>query len=301
MKRLLIQLNVAIVLLLSFSYHCVAADTYTLKYNLEKGKTYKQHSVTEMDATMNAMGQDIKMDMSMDIDINYEVTGKNNGVYDIRMAYQKLKMDMTSPTAYSFDSDAPESSSDNNSIVGALKSFVGVPIDIQLTQQGKVNSVKGVDKLLGKMDSVGNPQFKQMLSQQFSEETIRNMIEQISAYFPDKPVAINDSWDVATEVNTNGVDIDSKMKLTLKQVSDNVATLDCTGTLATPEGGAKFQVQGMDATVKMNGEQAGTILIDMKTGWIVRSDLTQNSTQNIELMGQSMQQKVKTKIILTAD
>ena len=300
MKQFFIQLSAVVALLLVFSFHCQGADKYTLEYNLEKGKTYKQHSVSNMTMEMNAMGQDIKMDMTMGIDINYEVVNQNNGAYDLRMTYQKIKMDMTSPTTLSFDSNSPETSSDKNN-AEVLKSLVGVPIDIQLTKQGKVTSVKGVDSLLAKINNISNPQFKQMFTQQFSEKTIQKMIEQFSSYFPDKPVAVNDNWDVTTTLSANGVDIIDKMSLTLNQVNNNVATIGLTGTLATPEGGAVTHVQGMDATVTVNGTQTGTIQLDMKTGWAVRTEITQKFNQNIEVMGQSMPQQVDIKTTVTAE
>jgi len=302
MKQFFIQLNVAIALLLVFSFHCQGADKYTLKYNLEKGKTYKQHSISDMNMTMSVMGQDMKMNMKMDIGINYNVTDQNNGIYDIQMTYQRMKMNMSSlPASFSFDSDSMDNSSDNNNIADVFKSIKETPIDIQLTQQGKVASVKGVDKLVEKINSISNDQSKQIFTQQFSEQTIQKMIEQISSYFPDKPVAINDNWDVDTSLSSNGIDIINKTTLTLKQVANNVATIELAGTLATPEGGATTQINGMDAKISVTGTQTGTIQLDMKTGWFVRSDAILNFTQNIEIMGQTMPQQVEAKTTITAD
>jgi len=300
MKQLFIQLNAVILLLLVFSFHCQGADKYTLEYKLEKGKTYKQHSVSNMSMTMNAMGQDIKMDMQMSVDVNFAVIDQTNDGYNIQMSYRKIKTSMTSPTEYSVDSDSPENSSDKSS-ADFLKSLIGVPIDVQLTQQGKVTSVKGVDKLVEKINTVDNPQLKQMFNQQFSEKMIQKMIEQFSIYFPDKPVAVNDAWDVTTSVNANGFDIINKMTLTLKQVANNVADIDLTGTLTTPEGGVDTKIQGMDAKITMTGNQTGTVQLDMKTGWLIRSEVSQKSVQNIEIMGQTMPQQVDVKITTTAE
>jgi len=271
-----------------------------LKYNLETGKIYKQNMVTAMNMKMNVMGQEMNMNMTMEMNVNNEVTGQQDGVFDIRTTYQKIKTSVTSPASFVIDSDSPENSSDK-SLGDVFKSLTEVPIDIQLSQTGKVLSVTGVDTLMEKLDAISNPQFKQMFSQQFSEKAIRESFERMSSYFPDKPIAINDSWDVAMNINTGGADIISKMNLTLKEVKDNIATLDCTGTLATPEGGAVLQIQGADAKVSMNGVQTGTILMDIKTGWVVSMELTQTSTQNIEVSGQSMQQQIETKITVKAD
>ena len=207
---------------------------------------------------------------------------------------------MSGPTSFVIDSDSPEKSTDK-SIGEAFKSLIGVSLDIQLTKHGKITSVKGTEKLVEILNSISNPQLKEMLAQQYSDKAIKNSFEQMTPYFPEKPVAIGESWDVTTNLNSNGVDIISKMKLTLKQVKDNVATIYCTGTLATPEGGGVLSMQGMDAKVSVKGEQTGTIFIDMKTGWIISSEITQKFVQNIEVMGQAMKQNTETKVTVTAD
>jgi len=300
MKQFIIQLSAAILLLSSFTFQSFGADKYTLKFNLDKGKTYKQRVVTDMNMAMNAMGQDIKMNMKMEMLSHYDVTEKNNNSYNIKMSYQRLTMNMTSPVQFSIDSDAPENASDR-SVGDLFKSLTGTPVDIQMTQQGKVTSVNGVNKLTEKINALSNEQFKQQFGQQFSEKAIQTTMEQMSAYLPINPVALNESWNVANTINSSGFDIINKMNLTLKQVKDNIATIDITGTLATPEGGAVLQVQGMDAKVSMKGEQAGTVLLDMKTGWIIRSEISQKSVQDIEIMGQTMKQNVEVKAVVTAE
>ena len=301
MKQIFIQLSVVIFLLSAVSFRCLGADKYTLEFNLEKGKTYKRNTVSDVNLTVNAMGQETKMNVKSELCNHYEVTGQNNDVYDIRMTYQKLKTSITGgPITFSIDSDSPENSSDQNSVKD-IKSLLGIPIDIQLAKQGKVISVKGIDQLTEKIDAMSNEQAKQMFNQQFSEKMIQTLVEQLSSYFPVKPVAVDESWDVTLNLDNGGFDIISKMNLSLKQVKDNVATIQLTGTLATPEGGAVLQIQGMDAKVSMTGEQSGTILTDMKTGWILRSDVTQKSTQNIEIMGQSIQQQMEMTTTITAE
>ena len=298
MKRLFIQLSTVVILLTVFSLHC--QGQYTMEYNLEKGKTYKQRLVTDMNMTMDAMGQIVKVNVKSEMGFHYDVVGQNNGVYDIQLSYQKFKMEMGAPAPFAIDSDAPENSTDA-SLGNAFKSIMGLPIDVQLTKQGKVTSVKGMDKLTEKLNAVDNAQFKQMLGQQFSEKTIQTLLEQSSSYFPGKPVAVGDNWEVVTSISNQGVDIISKMNLTLKQVANNIATLELTGTLATPEGGVVTNVQGMDAKISINGKQAGNIQLDLKTGWVVRSEVTQNLKQNIEVMGQTMPQDVETKVTITAE
>jgi len=300
MKRLLIQFNAAIVLLFVFSFHCWGADKYTLEYNLEKGKTYTQHFVSGGNISVNAMGQEMTMNIKMDMNVQYNVIDRTDSVYNIRMLYQRIKMDMSGPMSYTFDSDSTAASSDNN-VAEILKSLTGISFDVQLTKLGKVLSVKGLDKLTEKINAIGNAQYKQMVGQQFSEAMIQRSIEQTSSFFPGKPAAIGDNWDIAMNINANGIDIIVKLQTTLKEVQGNVAVLGFTGTVTTPEGGTVTKINGMDAKVVMDGTQTGTIRLNLKTGWNISSEINQKTTSNIEVMGQSMQQKMDMKTTVTGE
>jgi hypothetical protein len=300
MKQLFIQLSVTIALLSVFSFHCMGADKYTLEYKLEKGKTYKQSSVAESTIKMNAMGQDMEVSMKMGMNALYDVKEITGDGYDVHFTYQKIKMDLTGPVSISIDSDAPDSAIDKG-VGEVFKSLTETPLDIHLTKQGKVTSVEGADKLAEKLNNLSNPQLKQILSQQFSEKAIQTTIEKMSPVFPDKPVSIGDSWDVNTNINTNGFDLISKMTLTLREVKDKVATIEFAGTLATPEGGSTFKVNGMDAKMTMTGDQAGRTQVSMKTGWITHSETTVNSKQNIEVMGQTIVQDMVVKVSVTGE
>ena len=249
---------------------------------------------------MDAMGQKIQMNMKQETGLHYKVVALNSDVYDIQLTYQKIKTSMDAPAPVTIDTDAPENSTDAN-LVNAFKSAIGVPVDIQMTKKGKVTSVKNMDKLIEKLTASVNPQMMQMVSQQFSEAAIKAQVEQSSAYFPEKQVAVGDSWDAVTSINNQGIEIINKMNLTLKQVSNNIATLGVVGTLSTPEGGAVTNIQGMEVIASVNGEQTGSVQIDLKTGWINRAEVTQNFKLNMEVMGQAMLQNIISTITITAE
>jgi hypothetical protein len=310
MKHKLIVSNALIAVFLFFSFtYCKSADKYTFEFKLEKGKTYKQQAATTGNISINMMGQDIKTSMTMDMRTNYAIIGHQNDLYDMQMTYKKMKLSIEGgPARFVVDTDLPDASSSMN-LGGVLKSIIDIPVDIQMTKKGKVNAVKGIDKIKNavseKLDANASPtakqQFAAIFDQQFSEEAIKTTFSQISAYFPEKPVAIGDSWEVNIPFNTGGVTILCQMKLTLKRVANNIATLDCAGTIETPAEGAVQKMQGVEAKVTIKGKQTGTVQIDMKTGWTIGAEITQQFDQEIEAMGQKIPQKVEMKTILSAD
>jgi len=296
MKHLFIKLSAAIILLTVFSFLSFGADKYTLEYKLEKGKTFKNSTTVDMIAEMDAMGQVIKFGVISETVHQFVVIGQSNDVFDMQLSFLKMKIEMDNPMMpIKFDSESPGSTGYD------FKTIFGTPIDVQLSKTGKVVSVKGVEKLVEKSEIITNEQIKQLVGSQFTEQVIKTSIEQSTNYFPGKPVEIGESWDVVTTAFSNGIDIIIKSKFTLKQVKDNVVTLESKGTLSTPEGGAIMNAQGMDLKVSMKGENSGTILVDLKTGWIIRSEISQKNTQDIEVMGQTMQQQMEVKTIVVSE
>jgi len=300
MKQLFFRLNAVVLMLLAFSFHSQGADKYVLEFNLEKGKTYKQHTVADVNMKMNAMGQATVIGTKTETVTAFKVTDRKNDIFDIRMSYQKMKISTDSPMGkMTIDSDDPDNSS-NKEVANAIKSLAETPVDVQLTKEGNVVSVTGADKLAEKFGG-GSAQMLQMSGLQLSEGAIKMEFERMSVYFPGKPVSTGDSWNTAKTISTGGFDVINKMTLTLKEVKDNIAVLEVNTTLETPEGGAVMSIQGTDAQITMKGEQSGTVQIDMKTGWVIGGEFTQKSTNSIAVMGQTIPQEIELKTTITAE
>ena len=300
MKQLFFRLNAVVLMLLAFSFHSKGADKYVLEFNLEKGKTYKHLTVADVNMKMNAMGQATVIGTKTEIVTAFEVTDRKNDIFDIRMSYQKMKITIDSPMGkMTIDSDDPDNSS-NKEVANAIKSLAETSVDVQLTKEGNVVSVTGADKLAEKFGG-GSAQVLQMTNLSLSEDAIKMAFEQMSAYFPGKPVSTGESWNRTNTIATGGFDVINKTTLTLKEVKDNVAVLEINTTLETPEGGAVMNMQGMDAQITMKGEQTGTVQIDMKTGWVVSGEFTQKSTNSIAVMGQTIPQEIELKTTITAE
>jgi len=300
MKRVFRQFITAILLLSAFSFRCLGEDTYTLELNLEKGKIYTENLFSELNMTMNAMGNETSIDMLSEMTINFEVIDQKNDIYDVRVSYQRIKINTTVPgtlAPVSIDSDFPENDT-HKKLGDVFKSLVGIPIDVQLTRLGKVKSVDGTDRLVECFDVLTNEQLRQMFSQQFSESAFRTSLQHLTAYYPEKPVAVNESWDVTMNYNSFGVDLVDKMHLTLIQVQDDIAILEDVGSIISPEG-TDMHIQGIEAHVLANGEQTGIIHLDMKTGWVVRSEINLKYKENIKLMGHEIVENFIVKSITT--
>jgi hypothetical protein len=274
-----------------------AFSQITLKYNFKKGDIFKQNMVTNTDLTQKIMEQEMNIKLSLSAKSIFEIKEVTNENYTIEVKYKELKMSVTMPGMgdLSFDSNTPEDVATMQDFGPMLKAIVDKPIEIVLTKAGKVESIKGVDKLgeamLNSLDeNIPGALKQQLISQfgsQFSEEQFKSLFSQNSGYFPDKPVNTGDTWNYKLSTTASNITMDINTTMTLKSIADNVVTIDMEGIISTPEG-YEAEMNGMKAKVTLKGAQKGLVTIDKNTGWVISSEMSQNFAGNMELMGMTI-------------
>jgi hypothetical protein len=188
-----------------------------------------------------------------------------------------------------------------------LKAITGIPVSVQMDRKGVVKSVGGVDKLresilksIEKISSVQVQGASKMTLRQYSEEAIKSILEQITAPFPTQPIDIGDSWDAAMVLDNNGTKLSVDMKMKLRGIADNIATVEGAGTLDT-KGEQTQENQGVEIKISQKGEQTAVMKIDLKTGLLVSAEISQKLNGEVAVMGNTMSQNIVTKITVTTE
>ena len=118
-----------------------------------------------------------------------------------------------------------------------------------------------------------------LMIKQFGDDSMRQMMENLSRYFPDHPVAIGDTWQIKTDI---GVPYPMSMdnRFTLRKLTDREAVIDGTSTIKPGPNAAEDGMEMMDGklTMELTGEQSGQIIVDRKTGMILSSNVIQHIT-----------------------
>jgi molybdopterin-binding protein len=277
----------------------------TLKYNLKKGEIFKQNISTNMDLTQKVMSQEMKINLNITANATFEVKDVKGANYTLEMKYKEVKMNMKMPGMdnLSFDSNTPEDIATLQDFGPILKAIVDKPVEIVLTETGKVESIKGADKLgeamLNSLDTnIPDATKQQLISQfgsQFSEEYFKMLFSQNAGYFSDKPVNTGDSWNYKTSTTSSNITMNIDMNMTVKSIDDNTVTLDIEGTVVTPEK-YETEINGMKAKVTIKGSQKGWVKIDKNTGWIVSSKITQDTAGDMEVMEMNIPMSIKSTI-----
>jgi hypothetical protein len=287
------RLGIALIFVLFACGNADSQDKITLEYNLKQGETYKQNMVSDIKITQKIMDNEMKIDMKMSMKMDFDVKEVQDNRYIVEMKYKEMKIVAgASGMAISFDSNTPEDIATQKDLGPMLKAIIDKPLEIIMNKQGKVESAKGFEKLkeamLNSLDENVPDNVKQQIIGQFgsqiSEESLKSMLEQNTGFFPDKPVAVNDSWVNSISVQTSGFGLNINMKSVLKSIENNVVTLDIEGTVATPEG-FEQEINGTKAKVSLTGTQKGSMKINKDTGWVISSEIVQDFSGDIEIMG----------------
>jgi hypothetical protein len=239
----------------------VAFSQVKLTFNPAQKTTYEYSTELDIDVAQTVMGQAIPMNQKMKILYQLQVLERSNESIKIRCTYTYMQLSSSSPSPMvpklSFDSRTPNYKTPMDSMVSVmLGNFIGKSYVVEMSPTGAVQSIAGMKEMLGSV-SQNNPMLAYM-TQMFSDDALKQSLEQSFRIYPETPVNIGDSWDVKQAIGMNGMSVDNLSTYTLKDVKDGVATLDILSKmdyqLTTP----------MEGTLR--GSTSGSMDVDLKTG-----------------------------------
>ena len=278
-------------------------EKYTFEYNLPQGETFKQILSVESKTTQQYLGQTMENAINVNMSSSFKVKDASADNYLVDMTYDAMRMDMNyMGMHFSFDSDTDKEKAFGLDFSPIFKAMTNIPIELRINKNGKIKSINGFEKILEAMndaaseiDETTKEAMMQEFSKQFSDKAIREMFEQVGMYFPPHPIAIGEKWDLKVQTTIN-IPVDMDMKMTLTDVTDNIAIIKGTGTISS---NGKQDINGVSATVKLKGTQTATIEFDIKTGWVKNADIEQNLKGTVEAGGVKIQQTAVNIIKIT--
>jgi len=261
--------------------------TAEFKLNLETGKKFQTSMVMDQEIETTSMGQQMNISQTMGFDFDLEVTEKNaQGNYVLKNTYKRVFMKQSMPGMGGMgdtELDTQDPSKNKGMMATTMaevfNKFIGKSFDTEHQPNGKIVRTT-LNELMTEISGEAGGQM-----QDYSNYSVA---------FPDKPVKIGESWESETKQNTEGIEMVTKTKYTLKGIKDGVAEVELDGTIGSNE------IAGESGTTgKITGTQKGTSYIDLKTGWVKETKMNQDLNMEIDQMGMKMPMKVKGTITLT--
>lgn len=288
MKNYFIKSGLLLFIFLMFFSSCSNKEKYTLEYNFNKDDSFRQHMTVQTNVMQNQNGKDMNITSLMQVNLLFTLVEADKDTYTMEVIYEFISMEMDlNGTKIFLKSNTENDIATPMHMDPLFKSMIGIPVKLVTDKKGNMQSVSGFDKIMESMmssvqedvDTSVKDQMFAVIKQQASEEALKSMFDNMFSYFPEKDVAIGDSWTINKKASaSNGVNVNmsSVLNLTLKDVENGTAILVCNGTLSTPKEGIDSETMGMSTNTILNGTQEGTILIDMGTGITTNMNIVQN-------------------------
>ena len=264
-----------------------------LQYNLKKGDIFlvkqvaRQAIVQEIEGASHEIVNDISGVME------FKVVEKNPDSYAIDITFEDLIMTMTS-SIQGVIMDVHAKEVDSNNIQSRIfNSLLNVPIHIVLANNGDILEVQGGDSLVVKMTEASGLQddfslnmMRASLEKEFGSEALSNSYKQMTYIYPDKNIAVGDTWE-----NTY------KGKLT----AQNVWKLDSLTTKNAMISGIAtvlMEIKEPATTMLLDGKQDTSITTDLNSGFILKMKV-EGVSKGFSTIAQLGEQKIPTTISST--
>ncbi len=278
---------------------CKSGEPVNLKLTLQPGSQYLYTMDMKMTMEQNAMGQSMKTQQDMLMESTYDVAAGAGDDRKITVTYDRIAMNMKNPMmSMTYDSKDPAKSDPK---LAAMSGMLNKPFTMEVSSSGEIKKVEGLSAIINGMGDTTTPEgiaTRQQMAQSFNDTAIKSMMQQALNIFPDHPVKPGDTWKKTYNMSMGvmGMTIDNEYKLT--SVSGRTAHIDVNAKIKG--GGASTAPEMKNMNINLNGDQKGTMDVEVATGLVTDSKLKQNITGDISAMGMKMPMKISSDIHLSA-
>jgi hypothetical protein len=271
-----------------------AAAQTTLRYKFKKAEKLNYALEQKMTMSMNVMGMDVNVNMSQNMDMLWNILDVDaDGKAKMTQTISRIRFTMDGGPTGKIEFDSKENK-DPEGPVGKImapifKALAGAEISLSMDSQGKISDVKVPDKITKATKSVPGGGG---LGDMFSEEGIKQMIDQSGLIVPKEAVAKGKSWEQKFEMKSplgvmkvdNAYTYEGPAKRDNKEV-ERVGMKPKLAIEPNKDSPAKITLKSQDAK--------GAALFDNDAGRLVETNMTQNLEMQISIGGMDIAQKLK--------
>ena len=269
-------LSLAAIALTMFYASCKGGgETVDLKLNLQPGSQYIYTMDTKMSMEQSAMGQTMKTDNNMLMETTYDVAAGEGGNKRITVTYDRLAMEIKNPMA-SMAYDSRDSATGDPELRN-LSSILHKPFSMIVSEKGEILKVEGLSAIIEGM----NDTMRSQMSTTFNDTAIKSMMQQSLNIFPDHPVKTGESWKKSYTMSMNIMNLKMDNEFKLISVSNGTAHLDVQSKISG--GGAMSGEDMKNMQINLNGDQKGTMDVEIATGLVTDSKLKQDIKGDISM------------------
>lgn len=267
-------------LILLFLFLGTQEEKYDISLKLEPGQTYYQTIRTESDFVMMMNDEEMLISTIFEASLRYEVIAATDSIYNLQVQYEKLSMVNKSPMAtMKFSSEIEDST---NAMSGFLREMVGKPFTASLDKKGRIIEILNIDTLFssiwnGKAGGMisSNEKLEETMNNQMGAGMIMGNYELISAFYPDRQLAVGESWSNSTQLGKRlaGTTMNT---FSLSGVSDASVIIEGESESYTLDKDASMEVMGKTMQYDLDRGMSFECELDRTSGWIKEATIRQD-------------------------
>ena len=297
MKTLINKLSAAIVLILFGSSASYADFPIEYQLRLETGSVYQLTMETTLSSNMIIDSQRQTMEQSNLNKYTYNVESVDeNGNMRIAVTYDRIKFNSKiGPQQIEYDSEFPPDYYEPATI--GFKALVGSVINIEITSSGEILEISGIDEIIDNILAEANlpetefkAKFESDIRSQFGYDATKQALEQISGFYPDKPIMVGESWSKDIDI-TLGFPMKISSNYKLESSEDGISKILVNSVISSRDNLEQIVMGPISFIYDIDGSQNGVINVEESSGIAVSIELTQEFegtvTASEEIDGQS--------------
>jgi predicted secreted protein len=283
--------KIVMALFLLWPFGINAAEPVVFRLSLKPQAKYVL--TMEVNQTRSQTVDDEKQSLGQEMlqvwDVNVTALQKN-GNMDIELTYKRVKIDQDfGGQRIEYDSDSPPEVLDQS--MKSLAVMPGTVIRAEMTPDGKVVSVDGVDAMIDKMIEAMNITDSQEkravladLRKQWGTDAMKQSLEQITSFYPARPVSPGSSWTSDFDL-TSGVPMHIVSTYNLQTRIGARDSIDVSSQISSDSATSSVTMGPLSMAYSINGSQSGTILVDEATGLPLSSRLDMHYEGTVAVSG----------------
>lgn len=276
-----------------------------LKYNLEKGKTYKVKSVSTQNQKMTVQGMERITETKSISYVSLKMLDAKPDFFLAEVKFDTTKTTVSMPPMELTSTEEGDINSENivevmkcvlnrlsKSTIVARMSYTGHVQDIMNHAVIEKTVLEGTDSLKGQA-AMAKGQIEMMVK----KEALIGMIEGVTAYLPNEEVKQGGKWETSFVSRNGGIGMNITSDYTLKELSKKNAVVEG-DVIVEPASSEPTIMNGAEITNELRGLGKSNMEIDPNTGWLKSSSskIQLSGNMHVKAQGQDMTLPLESQI-----
>lgn len=280
----------ALLLSVSLFAACAANKQVSLTLNLPQNERFNYSNAQDMEINVNIMGMDQQTLSNQVFEFEHKVLdNRANGDMKIVSTIKNVQISQTSAGGTIYYDSKDKTNNEPADMAKMYDAMLGHIIYIGINKTGEFTSMEGNDSMIEKMTAnmpevggMDKGQLKQLVSSQFDEKSMQNMLGSITGIYPDNAVKVGDQW-TKSDTLSGTIDMIINATYTLKERKSGKAYIDVSGTISPNKDAKGATMMGMTIKYMLTGTLNGKVTLDEKTGWADYAEIIKDAKGTMQM------------------